>query len=88
MSPPITPKRFGFGFGAVPRLIFSVSVGGASGAICVRPGMPVRSAWTMSVRSVSGTLRPGNRMFMTFASSGSSTYLPKCFRSSEGWVRL
>ena len=65
-----------------------MSVGGAFGAICVRPGMPVSSAWTMSVRSFSGTLSPGNRMLMTLASSGESTYLPKFFRSSLGCVAL
>ena len=88
MSPPITPNRFGVAVGAVPRLILSVSVGGASLAICVSPGMPVSSAWTMSVRFSSGTLRPGKRMLMTFASSGETTYLPKFFRSSAGWVAV
>ena len=88
VSPPRTPKRLGCGFGATPRLIFSVSVGGAPGAIWVRPGMPVSSACTMSVRLFSGTLSPGNRMLMTLASSGESTYLPKFFRSSDGWVAL
>ena len=72
----------------MPRLIFSVSVGGAFGAIWVRPGMPVSSAWTMSVRFVSGTFRPGNSALMTLASSGESTYLPKFFRSSDGCVRV
>ena len=42
----------------------------------------------MSVRSVSGTLRPGYRMLMTLASSGETTYLPKFAPSSAGSVAL
>ena len=37
---------------ATPRLIFSVSAGAGLLPICVTPGMPVSSAWTMSVRLV------------------------------------
>ena len=88
VSPASTPKRFGVGFGATPRLIFSVSVGGAFGAIWVSPGMPVSSAWTMSVRSFSGTFSPGNSTLMTLASCGDSDVLAEVLQVVAGLRRV
>ena len=87
---PAERRRSGSGarFGATPRLIFSVSVGGAPGAIWVRPGNAGEQRLHDVRAVVLGHLTPGNRALMTFASSGESTYLPKFFRSSDGWVAL
>ena len=64
-----------------------MSAGAGFDPIWVRPGMPVSSAWTMSVRLVSFT--PSlNRAFSSRAGSGLSAYVPKFFRSSAGDVRL
>ena len=52
------------------------------------PGCPSAAPATMSVRSVSGTFRPGNRTLMTFASSGLTTYLPKFLASSRRLRRV
>jgi hypothetical protein len=75
LSPPITPKRFSVSAGGTPRFSFSVSTGTGLFVCWLRPGRPCRSAWTMSVRSVSGAPM-SNRAFRIFASSGSTTYLP------------
>ena len=75
-SPASTPKRFGFAAGGTPRLSFSVSAAAGFLPICVSPGTPVSSAWTMSVRLVSLTPR-SNSAFRSRAGSGLSAYLPK-----------
>jgi hypothetical protein len=78
LSPARTANRFGVAAGGVPRLTFRVSTAGSMAPLpwtWFRPGMPWRTACTMSVRFSSGAFR-SNSAFMIFASSGESTYLP------------
>ena len=73
--------------GGTPRLSLSVSAAAGLRPIWVRPGTPVSSAWTMSVRLVSLTPR-SNRALRSRAGSGFSAYVPKFFASFAGRRRV
>jgi hypothetical protein len=85
LSPPMTPKRLACAgsVGGTPRLSFSVSAAAGSELIYVTPGIPVNSAWTMSVRFFSGQPRL-NSPLIALTSSGSSAYSPNLSPSSNG----
>ena len=71
----MTPKRFSVLAGGTPRLIFSVSAAAGCVPICVTFGMPVSSAVTRSVRSVSLIPRLNSSLRIA-AGSGARAYLP------------
>ena len=89
LSPPITPNRLTEpgAVGGTLRFSFSVSAAAGFDPICVTPGIPVNSAWTMSWRLLVGHPRP-NSALIAFTSSGSSAYWPNRWPSPDGFVRL